>query len=399
MSDERQPQVAASAIPDAQEMEVPPTTEDFVLELSPNSVLNERYRIVEKLGAGQHSTVWLAKDTKADSPDTVYAIKVLNTIATSLQGSIAHELEVLQIIKETAVRLPEATGAAHVLQLLDHFTVTYAHGSHLALVMPVLGHSLQELQGRFEDRMIHPNLVRDVIRQLLEALVFLHDECKVVHTDIKQDNLMLNDYGGQDKPAMGTAFVLTDLSTAEPEHGEHKRLIQPEALRCPEAAANLEWGTAADIWNVGCLVFELITGKILFPVQDLRNEDGAVAITRDQWRFAHFWAFVRRLEDTDEKLCAFFSRSDVGRALFGTDGKLSVNVDQHRSLEQILLNYEVEDPELADFLGCMLRLLPEDRAPARELLKHAWLSIEDAMELKSEVEDGESVEAVAQKDP
>ncbi|KZV63526.1 kinase-like protein [Peniophora sp. CONT] len=389
------PKEVTPTISIAEASEKPKDREDSAIEISPNvTVWNNRYKIIKKLGAGQHSTVWLATDTKADSPDVVRAVKVLTTETTALQGTLAHELEVLQIIRDAVSRVPQDDpGASRMLQLLDHFTIPSPHGTHLALVTRVLGHSLEVLQGRFKYHMIHPNLVRDVIRQLLHALAFLHDECKVVHTDIKQDNLMMDDYGGDEKPAGGTPFVLIDLGTAEPEYGGHKRLIQPDAFQCPEAVAGLEWGTAADIWNVGCLVYELLTGEDLFEVQKPR-EDGLLVLNRDRIFFGHLLDVVRNPEDSDEKLHTFFSRSVIGRTFFTSDGKLIPEiVGDKRSLKEILLESGIDSPELVDFLQSMLRLFPEDRLPARELVKHAWLDIEDPVEYRKDSNNEEHPDA------
>ena len=71
-------------------------------------------------------------------------------------------------------------GRKHIATLLDNFTVTDRHGPHLCLVFEALG--------SFNGSVYHPgrNLpvpsVKDIARQLLVALDFLHRECRIVHT-------------------------------------------------------------------------------------------------------------------------------------------------------------------------------------------------------------------------
>ncbi|KAF8878474.1 hypothetical protein CPB84DRAFT_330366 [Gymnopilus junonius] len=57
---------------------------------------------------------------------------------------------------------------------------------------------------------------------------------------------------------------LTDFGTAATVDGRHANIIQPYALRAPEVIIGCGWDTRADIWNLGCLIFELLTGWWLF---------------------------------------------------------------------------------------------------------------------------------------
>ena len=59
------------------------------------------------------------------------------------------------------------------------------------------------------------------------------------------------------------------------------------------------------------------------------------------------------------------------------DGKLRVNVSNPKPLEELLHMYEVFNPELLKFLRGMLRILPQDRLSARELLSQEWLYMRD----------------------
>lgn len=47
---------------------------------------------------------------------------------------------------------------------------------------------------------------------------------------------------------------LTLFYSAARVDGPHDILIQPDALRAPEVILGMDWGTSADIWNLGCLV-------------------------------------------------------------------------------------------------------------------------------------------------
>ena len=71
-------------------------------------------------------------------------------------------------------------GSKYIATLLDNFTVTDRHGPHLCLVFEALG--------AFNGSVYYPGqnmpvpFVKDIARQLLVALDFLHRECRIVHT-------------------------------------------------------------------------------------------------------------------------------------------------------------------------------------------------------------------------
>lgn len=101
-------------------------------------------------------------------------------------------------------------------------------------------------------------------------------------SDIKQDNIMFDSYGVESPNYLGIDVVLSDYGTgstsfqnplgspdrhaclATPLRGDHRREIQPVALRCPEALLGCEWTAKADIWNLGCIVRTSLMPPSLF---------------------------------------------------------------------------------------------------------------------------------------
>ncbi|KAL0068044.1 Serine/threonine-protein kinase ulk3 [Marasmius tenuissimus] len=90
---------------------------------------------------------------------------------------------------------------------------------------------------------------------------------KQLGSDIKPDNILLSTASNEefDLDTINEAgIVLVDFGTAIPPSGPHSRLIQPTAFRSPEVITGCVWDSKVDIWNLGCIVFELITGQHLF---------------------------------------------------------------------------------------------------------------------------------------
>jgi len=105
------------------------------------------------------------------------AVKILSTHATEVQGRLANELDILQCINTHVKVYP---GRKHIATLLDNFTIRDRHGLHLCLVFEALG--------AFNGSVYYPGqnlpvpFVKDIARQLLVALDFLHRECQIIHT-------------------------------------------------------------------------------------------------------------------------------------------------------------------------------------------------------------------------
>lgn len=150
---------------------------------------------------------------------------------------------------------------------------------------PPLWDNVRQLRYRNDVRRLPAPVVAIVLLRVLLALDFLHNECHVVHTDIKEANVLF----GADKAVLREfeqaqleqpnprkelngaivyltrnfalskdpgAPVLCDLGSAMPldDGAEHREDIQPEVYRAPEVILDIPWTYSADIWNVGCMV-------------------------------------------------------------------------------------------------------------------------------------------------
>jgi serine/threonine-protein kinase SRPK3 len=88
------------------------------------------------------------------------------------------ELEILKQIRNIGQDHP---GYNHVNQLLDNFRIQGPHGEHLCLVFEVLGMDMRNLRDRFEGNKLPMALLKQVARQTLLALDYLHTRCRIIH--------------------------------------------------------------------------------------------------------------------------------------------------------------------------------------------------------------------------
>jgi serine/threonine-protein kinase len=206
------------------------------------SALADRYRIERELGAGGMATVYLAEDLKHHRK---VAVKVLRSEIAASLGADRFSREI-----QVAAQLQHP----HILPLLDSGEA----GSFLYYVMPFIdGESLRERLTRVGELPVH-----DAIRILVEvvdALANAHDH-GVVHRDIKPDNIMLSgrhalvmDFGVA--KAVSEATGRNQLTTAGVALGT------PAYMAPEQAAADPHLDHRVDIYAIGVLGYELLTGR------------------------------------------------------------------------------------------------------------------------------------------
>lgn len=156
-----------------------------------------RYKVLRKLGYGFYSTVWLAFDSgyvfTLLLPYCKYAhgscrtrrhvaLKMLTADSYGHQQD-TFEMDVLGKIKSKGVATP---GSQHVLGLLDNFEHVGPNGKHVCLVFKAMGPDMSKFRRLFPRSRVPVPLMKSISRQLLLALAFLHDDCKVIHSGSSQ---------------------------------------------------------------------------------------------------------------------------------------------------------------------------------------------------------------------
>ena len=206
------------------------------------AALADRYRIERELGAGGMATVYLARDLKHDRE---VAIKVLREDLAASMGP-ARFLREIQI----AAQLQHP----NILPLLDSGE---AEG-FLYYVMPfVKGQSLRERLSREGELPIH-EAVR-LLTEVVDALAHAHEH-GVVHRDIKPDNVMLS--GRHALVAdFGVAKAISEATGRNTVTTLGVAVGTPAYMSPEQAAADPHIDHRSDIYAVGVVAYELLTGR------------------------------------------------------------------------------------------------------------------------------------------
>ncbi|KAJ4386089.1 serine/threonine protein kinase, CMGC [Gnomoniopsis smithogilvyi] len=145
---------------------------------------NNKYTVVRKLGWGHFSTVWLSRDNTTGKH---VALKVVRSAAHYTETAI-DEIKLLQKIVNAK---PDHPGRKHVVSLLDSFEHKGPNGTHVCMVFEVLGENLLGLIKKWNHRGIPMPLVKQITKQVLLGLDYLHRECGIIHTDLKPENVLI----------------------------------------------------------------------------------------------------------------------------------------------------------------------------------------------------------------
>jgi serine/threonine-protein kinase SRPK3 len=173
---------------------------------------------------------------------------------------------------------------------------------------------------------------------------------------------------------------IADLGNGCWLHHHFSTEIQTRQYRSPEVLIGCHYDATADIWSLGCMVFELVTGNLLFQPKKgptwSKNED-------------HIAQMLELLGPWPE---SFARRGAKSSHYFNRKGELKrIPTLQSVSLVRLLVEkYRIRMEEaraLAQFLEFVLVPAPEQRPSARACLSHPWLAMVSPPEANLRVSD------------
>jgi serine/threonine protein kinase len=215
-----------------------------------DSFLNQRlgrYMIQERIGTGGMARVYKGQDTNLDR---TVAIKVMHehlASQPSFQERFQREAKLIASLNHT-----------HIVQVYDFDTLQAGGQTTAYMVMPYIsGPTLRDIIDEARRRGVRlPNTrISAIISDLCAALGYAHQN-GMVHRDVKPGNILFNDQ----KQAVLTDFGIARLKEAAQLTTEGATVGTPQYLS-PEQAAGLPVDGRSDLYAVGVILYELLTGE------------------------------------------------------------------------------------------------------------------------------------------
>ncbi|KAG0227929.1 U4/U6 small nuclear ribonucleoprotein prp4 [Actinomortierella wolfii] len=323
-------------------------------------ILDGRYLVTSVLGKGVFSSVVKARDNQ--NGGTEVAIKILrNNEAMYKAGK--KELDILKRLADN-----DPNDKKHVVRMLRSFE----HRGHLCLVFESLSINLREVLKKYGKGIgININAVRIYAQQLFLALSLLR-KSNILHADIKPDNILVNE--GRN------VLKLCDLGSAsDTSENDITPYLVSRFYRAPEIILGMAYDPALDMWSVGCTLYELFTGHILFPgrsnnqmlklMMDLKGPFSKKMVRKGQFSGQHFDEDCNFLSVEVEKV----TKKDIVKTIQYTKPVKDLRTRLLPYTSNMAPADVVRVNHFINLLEQMLHLNPDHRITPQEALQHPFI--------------------------
>ncbi|KAL7778171.1 hypothetical protein CFE70_004847 [Pyrenophora teres f. teres 0-1] len=299
-----------------------------------------RYEVVDLLGKGSFGQVVRCVDHKTGGLE---AIKIIRNKKRFHQQALV-EVNILQKLREWD---PDNKHS------MINFTQSFYFRGHLCISTELLGMNLYEFIKAHEFKGFSVRLIRRFCKQMLASLVLLKAQ-KVIHCDLKPENILL-------AHPLHSEIKVIDFGSSCFETEKVYTYIQSRFYRSPEVILGMSYGLPIDMWSLGCILAELLTGYPIFPGE---NEQEQLACIMEI-----FGPPEKHLIEKSSRKKLFFDSLGKPRVTVSSKGRR--RRPSSKTLQQAL---KCDDEAFLDFVARCLRWDPERRMKPDEAMQHEFIT-------------------------
>eukprot|EP00818_Percolomonas_sp_WS_P005031 CAMPEP_0117444568 /NCGR_PEP_ID=MMETSP0759-20121206/5310_1 /TAXON_ID=63605 /ORGANISM="Percolomonas cosmopolitus, Strain WS" /LENGTH=762 /DNA_ID=CAMNT_0005236643 /DNA_START=472 /DNA_END=2761 /DNA_ORIENTATION=+ len=339
-------------------------------------VLLNQYKITSFMGAGTFAKVVKCIDI---FQNRYVAIKIIRSLRKYTEAAQI-EINVLNDIKDR-----DLDDQFHCIRLLRSFTFR----GHMCLVFPLYGTSIFDFMKKNNYIGFTMTHIQNIALQLFRGIQFIHDELRLIHTDLKPENVLLMQGEFDEIPLPPTAtpkksgtttmrvpkctdIKIIDFGSATYERDYHTAIISTRHYRAPEVILGLGWSYPADMWSAGCILFELYTGDALFQTHE--NKEHLAMMEKYFGAIPH--EIFQRIDRATKKKY-FVQNGRLNWPAMASNEESVSFVSKLKPMADSLhvsTHGEVGNAFL-DLIGRLLQYEPTDRLTAKEALQHRFFSL------------------------
>jgi serine/threonine protein kinase len=393
-------------------------------------ILDNRYIILHKIGLGGFASVWLTYYINDPKKQYYYALKIQNPEYYS-----EAKIEVDTYLKISNIK------SEYLINMIEHFKFKPLQSKKYAICMvfELMACSLYQLirRGKYK-KGLPPEIVYNISLQIIEGVKDIHKKLKMIHTDIKPENILIKGYEKNikniinelDKYNLSNMYkemldnekniftlslkkknnikklkqivknkmkdkiilimeqikqkpnnyndnetdcesekelenedlnnikvVISDFGSIRDLNDYNKKEeIQTRYYRAPEIVLKCNFDERCDIWSLGCSIYEILTGDILFNPE----KDGSY--TRD---FHHIYWFYEICGDIPKWM---IEKSEKKKEFFNKNGNFLAKKPETWNIKEVIKEEKKIDiidneklEQVIDMIDSMLKINPNER--------------------------------------
>ncbi|KAK9497298.1 hypothetical protein O3M35_004642 [Rhynocoris fuscipes] len=315
-----------------------------------------RYEVIKVIGKGSFGQVVKAYDHKTKE---FCALKMVRN-EKRFHRQAQEEIRILDHLRKQ-----DKDNTMNIIHMFDNFTFR----NHICITFELLSINLYELIKKNKFQGFSLQLVRRFSHSLLQCLDALYKN-KIIHCDMKPENVLIKQPGR-------SGIKVIDFGSSCYTHQRVYTYIQSRFYRAPEVILGARYGTPIDMWSLGCILAELLTGFPLLPGEDEADQLACI--------IELLGMPPQKLLDSAKRAKNFISSKGLPRYCKVTtlpDGStvLSGGISRrgkHRgppgSVELRSALKSCDDPLFVDFVRRCLDWDPDTRMTPASALRHGWL--------------------------